>query len=500
VSVVSALGAAALAAALATGEVGPVLVIPPEGRGGAPPGWIGHAVAELLPRALQRAGVLAASGGERRQAQAALGFPPGTLTRATAVRLAEGLGSPRLVVGSWDTRGADVVLSLRLVDVGRASTSAPLVSEGPLSGLARAVHGLAWDAALAGPAAPAGTKEALVRAADAVPFEALRALGEGLAAGDAAAQAQGVRRALRAAPSFEEAALALGRILVDGGRLEEARDALRSVAAGSPFAREARMLEGVALLGEGLSREADVLFAGLVSERPTAAALSNRAVARLRQGPGAGGASVLLRQGLERAPASLDLPFNLGWALLVEGEPEAAAFWLRGAVRRDPGDAQGRLALSWALASAGRADEAEEQWRAAAAAAPSLEPLRRPDLSRRLERVLASEVALRVDPAAAADAVEAGERADRAESLLAGGELAGAVAELERAALLDPWSPRPHVLLARAHRRAGRNERALDALRAALWSRDDPAVRREAADVLRSLGREGEARALLGAP
>jgi hypothetical protein len=74
------------------------------------------------------------------------------------------------------------------------------------------------------------------------------------------------------------------------------------------------------------------------------------------------------------------------------------------------------------------------------------------------------------------------------------------VAELERAALLDPWSPRPHVLLARAHRRAGRDERALDALRAALWSRDDPAVRREAADVLRSLGREGEARALLGAP
>jgi hypothetical protein len=85
----------------AVDERGPVVVVPPSGaEGGA--GWIGAAVAETLPRALQRAGVPAVSSADRARAQEALGVPAATATRATGIRVAESLGASRLVVGSWE--------------------------------------------------------------------------------------------------------------------------------------------------------------------------------------------------------------------------------------------------------------------------------------------------------------------------------------------------------------------------------------------------------------
>lgn len=488
----------ALVLALSGEEGGPVVVVPPEGPGGAGAGWIGAAVAETLPRALQRVGVPAVPGSDWRRALEAMGVPGGSATRATAIRVAESLGASRLVVGSWDSQGADLTLSLRLLDARRGTLSAPLVALGTLAGLGHAVHALAWDVALAGPRPPAGSREALLAAADGVTFDALRALGVGLAGRDAASRAAGVRRALALDPGYDEAALALSRLLVDAGSFEEARQATARVPRSSPFARDALFLDGVALLGLGRNREADVLFSQLVSQQASAGALGNRAIARLRQGPDASGASALLRQAVETEPASVDLPFDLGWALLVEGEAEAAAFWLKGAVRRDPGDAQGRLVLSWALSASGSAEESEEQWRAAAALVPALEPMRKPDQSRRLERVQPSERGLILDAARSADAEASRAHAVKGEALLATDDREAAISELARAALLDPYASRPHRLLGRAHALSGDNQKALAELRMALWCRDDPALRREIADLLRSMGRAEDARRLLG--
>ncbi|HXY42447.1 MAG TPA: tetratricopeptide repeat protein, partial [Vicinamibacteria bacterium] len=375
----------------APADGGAVLVVPPEGPAGGASGWIGAAVGVELPRALQRAGVPAVSDTDRRHAQEALGVAAASNTRATSIRLAGALGASRIVVGSWEQQGDEVKLSLRLIDPARGSLSAPLVGSGPLAGLVALVHSLAWDIALAGPRPPLGSREALLRSAQAVPAPALRALGEALTARDAGSRVAGVRQALAQAPEFEEAMLVLGRLLLDASAFDDARAVLGRVRAGSVFARDARFLDGVALLGLGRYREADVLYAELVQQRPTAAALANRAVARLRVGSGPNGASTLLRQAVEAEPASVDLPFDLGWALLVEGDAPAAAFWLKGAVRRDAGDAQGRLLLSWALAAGGRMAEAEEQWTAATALAPTMKAMRAPDFSRKLERVFGSE-------------------------------------------------------------------------------------------------------------
>jgi hypothetical protein len=79
-------------------------------------------------------------------------------------------------------------------------------------------------------------------------------------------------------------------------------------------------------------------------------------------------------------------------------------------VRYAPSDAKARIALSWALRRSNHAEEADEQWRAAAALDPSLEAQRLGSPAQRLERVLPSEAALLIDTARAQDARGEGRR------------------------------------------------------------------------------------------
>ncbi len=472
----------------------PVLVVPPDGPADAATSWVGATVAESLPRALQRAGVPAVPDTDRRRTQETLGVPSAATTRATSIRVAEALGSSRLVVGSWEPHGSAITLSLRLLDANRGTLSAPITAAAPLGELGVLVQSLAWDVALAGPRPSKGSREALVRQAASASSDTLKRLGLGLVARDAAARLREVRLAVAQDPACEEAALLLARLLVDTSAFAEARTVLARIPGQSVFGREARFLEGVALLGLARYREADSLYAELAQVGLSAAVLSNRAVARLRLGNSGKGASTLLRQAVEAEPASIELPLNLGWALLVEGEAPASAFWLRGAVRRDPSDAQARLLLSWALAAIPSAAEAEEQWNSAVALAPTLSGMRTADTSRKLERIFASEYALVLDPERHSDAEASRNHAARGEALLDGRDLAGAVAELTRASLLDPFAAKPHRLLARARRAQKDDVRAIEELRMALWCREDPAVRGELASLLRATGRIEEAR------
>jgi Tfp pilus assembly protein PilF len=382
-----------LLAAAVLAAPGRVLVFPPAGPDRGAPGWIGAAVEEVLPRELQRAGIDAVPALDRRRALEALGITVPISTRATGIRLAEAFGARHLLFGSWDLAGGELALRIEPFDVATAELRPALAAKGPVGELGRMLSELAQQ--LAGPGAASAAP---------APFAAMRALGEGLAARDLEARVQGLRRALDVLPGYPEAALALARLLHDAARYDEARAVLGALEAGPVFEREKLFLDGACLLGLAKYAEADVLYAGLAAREPSAAVLANRAAARLRVLPGRNGASTLLRQALDKSPYAADLPFGLGFAHFVEGDPEAAVFWLRDAARYAPSDARARLALSWALRGTAHADEAEEQWRAAAALDASLEQQRAPDATRRLERVLPSEKALVIDPDRRADA------------------------------------------------------------------------------------------------
>ena len=483
------------AAASASAPRHTLLVLPLEATGGAVEPWVGEAVADQLPRSLRQLGVPAVSRTERLQAQAALEIPEVPLTRATSVRMAEALGATRLVTGTYAIDAGRLTLSLRLLDVERATLSAPLISSGPIDGVLDLIDRLAWDVALAGPTPPAQTREVLTALRPKVTFEVFKAYARGLAARDPKARATLLRSALTAAPGFDAARVALGSLLLEQREFSAASQTLARVPAASPLAREAYFVRGVALLEMGRYREASRVYSGLAQTEPTPGALNNYALAVLRDPvPNSLKASDILRQALVLDPESVDLGFNLAWALLAEDDPAGAAFQLKDLTKVVPLDKHTRVVLVWALRRAGREQEADRQWQGVLALAPVYASLVVPDLSRRFERIQRSERPFELARESRSDTEVAAALYMKAQRLFDAGDAANALAEATRAGYLDPYNRSIHLLLARLHRAHGDGEKALNEFRMTLWSEDDAEVRVEVAGLLREMGRPAEAR------
>lgn len=478
---------------------GPLLVVPPQHEGSAMPDvdWVGEVVSDLLPQSLAEAGVAAIDRADRLRAQEALEIAHGPLTRATSVRVAEAMEAQRVLTGTFSLQGSNLTLSLRILDLERGSLSAPFVIAGPRESLADLAHVLAWDIALATGPPPVLTRDAYLTHRSAAPFEAIEAYGRALAAADAETEARQLAKALQVYPAYHQARLTLGRLQLQARELNQAEETLARVPDDAPQARAARFLQGVARLQIGRYREAADLFADLVNAEPTPAALNNHALALMRTAGRTSDVrpSQVLRKALELEPGSSDLAFNLAWALLWENDLGPAEYQLRGVLQQDPLDSHARAVLVWTLRKAGREAEAQEEWKAVLALSPSYESLRAPDLSRRFERIRVAERPLAEDRGSRTGAEVVAGLLGRAERLSAAGDHAGAARELSRAVYLDPYAPRIHVLLARAHRAAGDSEKALAELRMALWPREDVAVRAELAVLLLEMGRKDEARA-----
>lgn len=317
---------------------------------------------------------------------------------------------------------------------------------------------------------------------------------EGLGARGPAARIRTVRRALALAPAFHPARLSLGRLLLDQREFSAAYETLGRIPADAQVWRTARFLQGIALLEVGRYREAASLYAALAAAQATSAALNNQALAMLRDGDRGTRAAEVLRQASAMSPDSLDTAFNLGWALIVEGDPDAAVFVLRDLAVRAPLDRHARLLLAWALGLAGRPVEQAEEWKAVAAMAPGFETQTRPDLTRRFERIRPSERPYEAEKDTRTAVELAASLLARAQKLHESGDTEGAMKEAIRAAYLDPANRRINLLMARLHRLRGDHEQALNQFRIFLWSSDDVVARVEVALLLREMGRGPEAR------
>jgi Tfp pilus assembly protein PilF len=471
-----------------------VAVLPPDRLDSGPETlWVSEAVADMLPRALGLLGVPVVDRSDRLRVQETLGIPRVPLTRATSIRIASVLGASRLVVGTYEMKAEGLTLGLKTLDTERGTLSAPFMSTGPPEKFLASLYGLAWDIALSGPTPSPKTRADFLAQAPKVSFDALRAYGQGLGAGDPKSRVKLLKRALALDPTFDEARLALGRLELDEKESEAARLVLSQVRSES-LARQARFLEGVALLGLGRYKEAEALYGELAKEKASPAVLNNQAVALLRLEGRPKPASVPLKAAVEAAPGATDLVYNLGFALLVEGEPEAAAFWLRGVVREAPDDSYARLLLVWALRKAKRDDEANEEWKALMGLQPTSESLATPDFSRRFERVLPGERIVLLDPDRRSDAELARGLIARAEELVPK-DADEALRELGRAEALDPCAPGVHHAMARAYLGRGAKDQAAEEFHRALWCKEEVPVRLELMLLLKDLGKAAEARA-----
>lgn len=459
----------------------PVLVLPFDNPTQEPRlAWMREGAAVLLTDLLAAGGERVISREERLRAFDRLQLPAAAgLSRASSIKVGQVVAAGVVVIGTLELSGDQLVARGRVVrlDTGRllpevrasGTVSDMFGTFGQLAHLVRRVSGTP-------PAVPS----------DRLPpsMQVFELYIKGLVA-EAPATAIGfLQQALKAAPQFDPARLAIWDLHTEASEHQRALDALTGIRADGRSSREGRFRRALSLMS--LKRFDDALqtLRAMQGEERSAAVTNAIGVAELRRTatPQPGRATYYFSQASEIDPSNGDVFFNLGYAYWIDRDPRATIYWLREAVRRNPGDGDAHFILGTALHQTGATAEAARErelatrlsskyvgWEARAVAG---DPVPR-GLERLAEELTPS--APRVDSiltsagqrdhdALATFHLDAGRRAYQREADRE------AIQELRRALYLSPYLAEAHLLLGRLYLRGGRAEEAVEALKIALWS------------------------------
>ena len=448
--------------------------------------WLAEASAVILADDLNALGDNAITREERRQAFERLQVPPAAaLSDATVIRIGQLVGASHVLVGSLELATGDDTLVVHARDIALESgrVQADIVERGNVPEL------FAIFERVARRIAPASAKSSEEIERQPPPIAAFESYIKGLLAETPATAVTYLRSALTVAPAFDRARLALWDVYAEQGDHAHALEAVRPVPADSAWARRARFLAGLSELNLKTYDEAFATFKSLADARPTATILNNLGVVQVRRGtvtPQTGQPTYYFNKAAETDPDDADYFFNLGYAYWLGRDPQAAIYWLREALRRNPADGDAHFVLGAALAAADNTAEASREKDLAKRLSSTYEEWdKRPPadaVPRGLERVK-SDVELPHDRGIEG-ILATSERRDQRElaafyldhgrRLFQEENDREAIVELNRALYLSPYDAEAHLLLGRIHLRNGRVREAIDALKISLWSHETP--------------------------
>lgn len=442
--------------------------------------WMREGAAVLLTDLLAASGERVIAREERLRAFDRLTLPASAgLSRASSIKVGQVVAAGVVVIGTLELNGDQFTARARLVrlDTGRLlpemqASGALLDVFGIFGRLAQLVRG-------AGGASPAVPTDRLPPS-----MQVFELYIKGLVAEAPATAISFLEQALKAAPQFDPARLAIWQLRTDASEHQRALDALTGLRADGRYSREGRFRRALSLIT--LKRFDDALqtLRALQAEERSAAVTNAIGVAELRRTatPVPGRATYYFSQASEIDPANGDLFFNLGYAYWIDRDPRATIYWLREAVRRNPADGDAHFILGTALHQTGATAEAARERELATRLSSKYvgwetRAVGGDPVPRGLER-LAEELtpsATRVDTiltsagqrdndALAAFHLDAGRRAFQREADRE------AIQELRRALYLSPYLAEAHLLLGQLYLRGGRAEEAVEALKIALWS------------------------------
>lgn len=443
--------------------------------------WLGEAAAVLLADDLNALGSPAITRDERREAFEQLKVPPAAaLTDATVIRIAQLVRASQVVVGSLRMEGDEVVVHARAIALETAKVRVEVDERGPLPEL------FSTFARIARQLVPASARSADEIERIHPPVVAFEQYIKGLLAETPATAIGYLNAALESDPKLERARLALWEIYDEQGEHARALAAVSRVAPSAPQARRAQFRAALSHLQLKQYENAFGAFKALADARPTPALLNNLGVVQLRRGANQqeGLPTYYFTRAADADATEPDYFFNLGYAYWLGRDTQAAIYWLREAVRRDPTDGDAHYVLGTALAAAGQvADSAREKELARRLSSTYEEWDRRPaadQVPRGLERVK-GDVELPHNRRLEETLANSGQRdqqelarfyLDRARRLFEQENDRDAFAELNRVLFLSPYDADAHLLLGRIHLRAGREGEAIDAMKIAVWSQE----------------------------
>ncbi|MPZ16523.1 MAG: tetratricopeptide repeat protein [Luteitalea sp.] len=506
-------GTCALAAPNLTvpADMGHDLVVAFEGAGDDPRlVWLGEGVATLVADGLRRAGRPTYSGRERARILEGMQLPTGArLSYATVVRVAEVVGAASLVTGTIELDQERLIVRTRSLDVDSGRAEPEIVERGPVSDLfaitervVRRLVGRAVEPSItqsSGPDAPP-------------PLDAFESYIKGLIAESPETRAKFLEATLKRHPGYARAQIALWDVYTEQQDHERALETATAVPGHSRLARHARFLAARSLIS--LSRYDDAIGAlkDLLGAQPTAALYNDLGIVQVRREtppPETETPTAYFSKAAKLQPENADFFFNLGYAFWLERDMQAAIYWLREVVRRNPADGDAHYVLAAALDESGRATEAARerelarqlsstyvQWeRQASGGTGNPVPGGLERLSEGLDdvptRLLDSVV---VQASQEEHAELARFHRDRGRRFYEQQHNREALAELRKALYLEPYEASTHLWLGRALTQAGRLREAIDSLKISIWSRDSAAARIALATVLVESGDSGGAR------
>lgn len=436
--------------------------------------WLSEGSAVLVTRLLEEAGASTIDREERLRAFERLQLPPAaTLSHATVIKVGQLVRAGEVIVGSYELVSDILTVRARIIQLDTGRLLPESIESGPLTEIvpiyARVVR--AVEAA----AAPVATSAPLL--ASPAAFEAYV---KGLVAETPATQLSFLQQSFKLAPD-DAVRLALADVHSEQGSHQRAIDILAPIPAASRWSRQARYHTALSLIALKRLDEAFAVLQALDTGARSAVVLNAMGVVQLRRGLSAAGgkATYFFSQASEAEPAEADYFFNLGYAYWLERDPQAALYWLREAVRRDPADVDAHDMLGAVLQQTGKTAEATRERELAKRLSGDTKRSSEPgaDVPRGLERLRdrLERGGMRVDSVIAASGQRdstalATFHLDAARRAFAREADREAEQELKRALYLSPYLADAHLLLGRIYLRGGRPADAVDALKIALWS------------------------------
>jgi tetratricopeptide (TPR) repeat protein len=464
--------------------------------------WLGEGLALLVSDGLTALGRPAVSRTARERAFEALELPGGvTLSRATLLRAGQVLGVRHLVLGSVRTTGDRLQVRARMIDVDAAGAAPEVEIEGALRDLVDVAEQLARR--LAG-VPPAG--DGSPRAIEPPPsLEVFEAFVKGLVAETPATQQRFLLDAVRQAPTYGRAQVALWEVCTQLQDHERALEAARAVLPSSRFAQRARFLAARSLLSLGRLDEAFEALQALNKEGPSAAVYNNLGVVQIRRGENAPGGvpAYFFSKAAELDPDVADYFFNLGYAYWLARDMPAAIYWLREVVRLRPGDGEAHYVLGAALQLQGAAAEAARErdlarrlssvyaeWEARAASDPKTlgVPQGLERIADALDRLPVALDSALVNAAQQEHQQLARFHYDRGVRLAEQQADREAILEFRKSLYLSPYQAETHLALARVLVRSGRLKDAIESFTISLWSAESVEARLGLAQAWLELG------------
>ena len=455
--------------------------------------WLAEGAAVLLTDELTARGLPAIRRDERLEAFERLQVPPiATLSRATVIRLGEVVGAGEVVIGSLSLAGDTLEVHARRIDIDSGRLEADRIEKGPLAEL------FPIFALLAPRVSPAAANVVAPLRQHPAPI-AFESYIKGLIAENAAAQISYLQAAVKAAPSFDQARLALWSVYSEQGSHGSALEIALQVPESSGGRREAQFL---AALSEIRLARYDSAFSRLMTlrtESPSGAVLNNLGVVQLRRSgtPETGRATSYFAEALKAVPDDPEHAFNLGYAYWMEGDPQAAIYWLREAVKLNPADGEAHAVLAAALQGSGAPTEATRerelarqlsseyaQWETRPGSAAESVPRGLERLTLHADRPRSDSIDLALLEREQREQREvAAFHLDRGRRFFEQNEDRDAIAELRRSLYLSPYQADAHLLLGRIYLREGRIAEAINALTISVWSQEGPEARIALAEV-----------------